>query len=91
MLLTLKLIEGFMTNDEVLNKVSSILGDILDIPDLKLAATTSADDVDGWDSVNHVKLIVAIEDAYKIKFATDEIAAPENVGQLIALIQKRMA
>jgi acyl carrier protein len=80
-----------MTNDDICNKISSLLSDILDTPNLKLNNSSSADQVDGWDSVNHVKLIVAIEESFKVKFATEEITAPENVGQLVALVKSKMA
>jgi acyl carrier protein len=49
----------------------------------------AAKDVDGWDSLTHIRLILTIERAFKIKFSTLEIGKLENVGDLVALIQVR--
>ena len=78
-----------MTNEEIRTKVAALLGDIVDMPELKLSDATTADEVDGWDSINHVKLIVAIEKEFKVKFTTEEISAPESVGQLVSLISSK--
>lgn len=71
-------------------KVAKVLGSILDEDDLKLEDATVADAVDGWDSINHVKLIIALEKFYKIRFAPEEITAPENVGALVTLIKSHI-
>ena len=80
-----------MTKPEIMEKIGDLLADILDEDEIKLKDETVADEVDGWDSVTHVKLILAIEDFYGIRFESDEIAAPENVGALADLIGKKLA
>ena len=47
-------------------------------------------DVDGWDSLTHIRLILTIEKVFKIKFSTSEIGKLENVGDLVALIQGKV-
>jgi len=49
----------------------------------------SAKDVAGWDSLTHIRLILSIEKAFKIKFTTSEIGKLQNVGDLVTLIQAR--
>ncbi|SEQ37224.1 acyl carrier protein [Faunimonas pinastri] len=79
-----------MNRDQIRSKIAELLGDITDNDDLALTDETTADDVDGWDSVNHVKLIVALESALKIRFDSDEITAPDNVGALVDLIAEKL-
>ena len=80
-----------MSKAEIRTKIGALLADILDEDHIDLADDTVADQVDGWDSVTHVKLILAIEAAYGIRFESDEIAAPEDVGALADLIGEKLA
>ncbi len=50
----------------------------------------TADDVPEWDSFNHINLIVAIEQAFKIKFQTAELEGMKNVGHLVTVIEKKL-
>jgi acyl carrier protein len=79
-----------MTRQELLEKITAALSDIVDDPALKLTEETTAEDVADWDSVNHVKLIIALEGELKIRFEPDEISGLENVGGMIDLIQKKL-
>ena len=78
-----------MERTEVLAKIEEILSSILDDERLKLAKDSTADDFEEWDSLNHVKLMVAIEAEYSIRFETNEITAPDNVGELVDLIMSK--
>jgi len=75
-----------MTEAEVLQKLNEIFRDLFDLPDLELAYSMSADDIDEWDSVNHVMLVVQIEREFKIKFHTAEVEEMKNVGDLVKLV-----
>lgn len=55
-------------------------------PDLEIEDGSSADRVDGWDSLVHLKLLSALEEDYDIVFGVDEIEAPANVGELAHLV-----
>jgi acyl carrier protein len=74
----------------ILSKTSAILADILDVDELDLEETTVADDIEDWDSVNHVKLMIALEAEFKIRFESNEITAPGNVGELLDLIESKL-
>jgi len=80
-----------MTHDEILAKLTDIFRDVLGDDDLVLSDATTAEDVEDWDSVNHVTLLVATEVAFGIKFATAETESLKNVGHLAALIQRKLA
>jgi acyl carrier protein len=56
---------------------------VFDDDDLTISDSTSADDIDGWDSMAHVNLIIAIEKRFKIKFVAGEIAALARRGQTV--------
>ncbi|MES2826869.1 MAG: acyl carrier protein [Bacteroidota bacterium] len=75
-----------MEKDEILIKVQDIFKDVLDNEDIVLTPETTADDVDDWDSLTHIQLIVAIEKAFKIKFTSKEILSWSNVSEMIDCI-----
>ena len=79
-----------MDRTEIMSRVTEQMRDVFDEPELVATDETSADDVADWDSTNHVRLIVAIEEDFGIRFETDEVTAPENVGELVALIAAKV-
>jgi acyl carrier protein len=58
-----------MTREEVFNGVQDIFRDIFDEDDLIISDTTSSNEVEDWDSLNHINLVSAIEKEFKVKFA----------------------
>ena len=75
-----------MEKIEILTKVQDIFRDLLDDETIVLTSETTADDVEGWDSLIHIQLIVAIEKYFKIKFTSREILTWKNVGEMIDCI-----
>jgi acyl carrier protein len=80
-----------MDHNEILAKLSELMRDIFDDDELTASDEMTADDVPGWDSANHIKLIIAVEEVFGVRFLENEITAPENVGQLVAMISGKMA
>lgn len=80
-----------MTDAEILQKLTGIFRDVFDDDSLVLTEQTTADDVDEWDSFNHINIIVATEAGFRIKFQTAEIEGLKNVGHLVALIQRKLS
>jgi acyl carrier protein len=78
-----------MDEPQIYARLAEIFEDVFDEDSIKLASDLSAKDVDGWDSLTHIRLILTIEKAFKIKFSTLEIGKLENVGDLVALIKAR--
>ena len=62
----------------------------LEVEDLVLTDETTADDVEEWDSLSHVQLVVALEKAFNIKFTSREILSWDNVGDLVDCIGKKL-
>lgn len=74
----------------VLTQVNDIFRDVLDNEDIQLTPTSTADDIEEWDSLSHIQLIVAIEKHFKIRFTTAELTSYKNVGEMVEGIQKKM-
>ena len=72
-----------MERNEVLSRVQDIFRDVLDDEEIVLTDATTADDVDEWDSLSHIQLIVAVEKAFKVKFTSKEILSWKNIGELV--------
>ena len=63
--------------------------DVFDDDNLVVTPELTANDVEGWDSVSHITLVVAIEEAFGIKFKSAELEKMKNVGQLVEQIEKK--
>ena len=75
--------------NEILAQTTEIFKDVLDNDDITLTPETTADDIEEWDSLSHIQLIVAIERHFKIRFSTAEITSYKNVGEMVEGIQKK--
>jgi acyl carrier protein len=78
-----------MTQQEIYPRLTKIMRDVLDDDNLVVTPELTANDVEGWDSVNHITLVVAIEEAFGIKFKSAELEKMKNVGQLVDQIEKK--
>ncbi len=79
-----------MSNFEILQVVTTIMKDVLELPDLIVTTSTSATDVDEWDSMTHIQIIASIEAKFKVRFALGELQALKNVGDMIVLLEKKL-
>lgn len=79
-----------MERNDILARVQEVFRDELEIDDLELTDETTADDVEEWDSLSHVQLVVALEKAFNIKFTSREILSWDNVGDLVDCIGKKL-
>ena len=75
-----------MNVDEVIKQVNDIFIDVLDDEDIVLSRETTANDIEEWDSLNHIQLVVAIEKHFKIKFTSSEIQSFKDVGEMCDVI-----
>lgn len=79
-----------MDRDEILARVQEVFREELELDDLELTDETTADDVEEWDSLSHVQLVVALEKNFGIKFSSREILSWDNVGDLVDCIEKKI-
>tara|TARA_B100001564_G_C20572374_1_gene638994 strand:- start:190 stop:432 length:243 start_codon:yes stop_codon:yes gene_type:complete len=78
-----------MTKEEIIRDVNKIFIEVLDDEDIVISETTTSNDIDDWDSLNHINLVVAIEKHFKLRFTSQEIQSWNNVGEMIInLIEK---
>ena len=68
---------------ELLDRLNEIFCEVFDDDDIKITPEMTANDVDGWDSLSHVNLIVAIETKFNIRFNQKELLTFKNVGDLL--------
>jgi acyl carrier protein len=78
-----------MERNEILEKVNDIFKEVLDNEQVSLNDSTTADDVEDWDSLTHIQLVVAIEKGFKTRFTSMEIQSWKNVGEMIDCIQQK--
>ena len=79
-----------METDKILAKLQQIYRDVLDNDDIVLTPATTADDIEEWDSLANVQLVVEIEGEFGIRFTSAEIPSWRNVGDMIACIQAKL-
>lgn len=79
-----------MTESEVLTQLQPMFRDVFDDDELVLTPETSAADVEGWDSLAHVSLVVAAEQRFGVKFRTAELESLRNVGHFAELISSKL-
>ena len=78
-----------MERSEILNQINEIFVDTLDNEAVVVEEQTQATDVEEWDSLTHIQLVVAIEKNFKIRFTSKEIQSWNNVGEMMDCIQER--
>jgi acyl carrier protein len=76
-------------NDATRTKLTSVFRDVFDDDALEVHSAMTADDVDGWDSLTHVRLMLSVERAFATKFTASEIGRLKTVGDLIDLIARK--
>jgi len=80
-----------MDDGALRERVNDIFREVFDDDSIQITDAMTAKDVEEWDSLNHINLIVAVERAFKIKFTVKEVSNLANVGEFIALIRSKLS
>ncbi len=72
-----------MERNEVFTRLNNIFRDVLENEDIELTDSTIAEDIEEWDSLSHIQLVVAVEKSFGIKFTSLEIMKWKNVGEMV--------
>jgi acyl carrier protein len=80
-----------MQQQEIYARLTKIFRDVFDDESLVAVPEMTAADVEEWDSVNHITLVVAIEEEFGIKFKTAELEKMKNVGQMVEGIERKLS
>ncbi|MBQ7689725.1 MAG: acyl carrier protein [Muribaculaceae bacterium] len=78
-----------MERKEIYKQLEEIFCDVLDLDEVSLTDATCADDIEEWDSLSHIQLVVSIEKAFGIKFTSQEIMKWKNVGEMVDSLQAK--
>lgn len=79
-----------MDDTEIYDKLTPIFQEVFDDDTLIPTAEMTANDVEEWDSLSHIRLIVAVEEFFKIKFSSAEVGELEIVAEFVALIESKL-
>ncbi len=80
-----------MTRTEIFEKINIIFREEFDDDSLVITDETNAEDIEDWDSLAHVDLVIAMENEFSMKFNVREVGNLSNVGQMVDLIESRLA
>ena len=75
-----------LDREDVLHRIRRIVANTLGPFDMEISESTMASQVDGWDSLTHVQIVVAIESEFNVRLSSSEIAQLENVGSLVDIV-----
>jgi acyl carrier protein len=79
-----------MTREEVYSKINEVFQNVFDNEDITVNDTTTSDDIEDWDSLEQINLVVAVEKKFNIKFNMREVNKFKNVGEMVDIIMTRL-
>lgn len=79
-----------MNVKEVIEKIKPIFREVFEDTELNISKDSNSDNIDGWDSLNHILLVVGIEKKMNVKFTSGEISSYKNVGEMCEAISKKL-
>ena len=80
-----------MTDAEIYAALNDVFRQVLEDDSIELTPSTTAEDVDGWDSMNHIFIVVELEKRFGVKFQAAEMEELKNVGELAGLVREKVA
>lgn len=78
-----------MMDTVIYDRLNVAFRDVFDEDDIQVTAGTTAKDIEGWDSLSHIQLILAVSRAFSVSFSASEIGRLKTVGELVALIKAK--
>ncbi len=75
-----------MTREEIFEEVTEIFRDVFDDDELEIVDSTNAEDIEDWDSLEHINLVINMEKKFGLKFNLKEVGELKNVGEMVDLI-----
>lgn len=79
-----------MERNEIFLGIVEILKDIFDDDELEIYENTCSEDIEDWDSLEYINIIVAVEKRFKVKFSVEDIKNIEDVGAMVNLVERKM-
>ena len=78
-----------LSKDEIIERLDDVFRDVFDDDTLEVDENTTADDIEDWDSIEHISLIGAVEDEFKMRLKMGEVSGMKDVGEMIGIIEQR--
>ncbi len=78
-----------MTREEAYIRMNKVFHDLFDDESIVVEDSTTADDIEGWDSLEHINLIIAMEDEFGVKLSMSEVSGMKNVGEAVDIMLAR--
>ncbi len=75
--------------EEIYERLNHVFQDVFDDENIKVNENTTADDIEDWDSLEHINLVVAVEQEFGMKFNMSEVTTMKNVGDMAKIVQER--
>lgn len=75
--------------NEIYERLNEIFRDVFDDDSITVTATTTANDIEDWDSLSHITLVSAVEDEFRMKFSMKEVVGMQNVGEMATIVAAR--
>ena len=81
---------GSMNKEKVLERINEVFRVIFDDETLEVDENTTANDVEGWDSLTHINIIASVEKEFGIDFSTKEVISMKNIGDMVDIILEKV-
>ena len=78
-----------MSEQEIYERLNEVFRNVFDDDDIEVEAGTTADDIEDWDSIEHINLIDTVEKEFGVKFKMQEVSGMKNVGEMVDIIKAR--
>ena len=75
--------------DKIYERINTVFRDFFDDDEIEVEASTTADDIDDWDSLSHITLMSAVEEEFGVRFTMGEVSGMKNVGEMAEIIKAR--
>ena len=75
-----------MTREEVFQRLTNVFREVFDDEDIELMETTTAEDIEDWDSFEHINLVVAVEEEFSFKIPMGKVVTMKDVGEMVDII-----
>ena len=79
-----------MKKEEIYERLNSVFRDVFDDDSIVVNETTTSNDIEDWDSLEHINLVVAVEQEFGMKFNMNEVTTMKNVGEMVDIIISRV-
>lgn len=79
-----------MSREEIFTRLNEVFQDVFDDEEITVNDATTADDIEDWDSLEHINLIVAVQNAFGVKFNIGQVNSMQNVGEMVDIILQKL-